>query len=191
MPCTLPGLSRASHPGIGGIPNPKDPVMSCNAVLADAEYTELTTATNRQKQNYFIGLRLPPYGAVANYGGGCIAESSEWSFLCNDVAVPNSQRTFGRLFCACDPFTAGAACEVGCGDERVMTTRIVDFGEVTGVWMCAGTTVTTNGILQQNVDPAAGFRLVGGVVPEVISTTPLCQTAGNCGAGFKLSAPAH
>ena len=208
MPCDL-GAARESHAGIAGIANPKDPVMSCNAASVKTEFDALVDAARHPTQNYFIGLRPKPYDESVDYPGGCISEHAEWDFLCGDqldpngpptVAVANSQREFGKLFCACRDSAAGAGCEVGCGKDvqgtvspinRLLKNRSVEFGEVSGFWMCAGSTATTNGILQQNVNPAAGFRLVGGVVPEVISTTPLCQTAGNCGTGFKISAPAH
>ncbi len=192
MPCSLQSSPR-SNPGINGV-NPADPVMVCSAVIDSVAFDDATDVAVHPTQNYFIGLRLPSYQdpGASQYGGGCIAEHAEWGYVCGttgtSVPVANSQRAFGKLFCTCDDFAGGAACDVGCGDERVMSQRGVDFGVISGLWMCAGPAITTNGILTA-VDNS--FRLVGGVVPEVIATAPLCQNPADCSSGFKLSAPAH
>lgn len=188
MPCTLTGPNRASHPGIGGIANPRDPVMGCNAAIDATQFGETTSPARHPTQNYFIGLRQSVYDTPGEYKGGCIDEHAEWGFLCLDTPVPNSQRAFGQLFCSCNELSAGLSCEVSCGDERNLSERGVEFGEISGFWMCAGPSVTDNNILH---DPISGFRLFGGVPVEQVATVPLCENPGDCRSGFALSAPSY
>jgi hypothetical protein len=144
--------------------------------------------------NYWMASGRGPYLTPAQYSGGCVDESVEWSRLCLVDSATTAPEEFGRLACGCGRYRGGSNCEVICTPLETISSREAvradagpDLGFIfteRGRWACAGTDEMAASLT------GGSFTLRGTTRATPGPESTLCEGAGTpsaCDTGFKLS----